>query len=165
MSNRKSIDLGFLGRMGILMIMILATGCQERDIFPETLSGCTLIKTYRDKLARETVDNLHDQPISPDINHIAYYDGNDEKITIYVATFPDEEKAHKAYDNMIVKITPFNSIFTGGKYSRVKGKEVYHLNGLVDEHYLFVKKNQVFWLAVKSDHPDQIIGEYVSYIF
>jgi hypothetical protein len=43
--------------------------------------------------------------------------------------------------------------------------EVYRLNGLVDDHFLFVKKNQVFWLAIQTDFHEKVIKEYIGYIF
>jgi len=154
-----------LGWPIIAIIMVVGITCQQRNIFPDTLLDYTLNQIYSDNLARETVDKLHLQPISPDINHIAYYQGDSGNITIYVATFPDHKQARMAYEKMIVKITPFNTIFSGGLYTRIQGKEVYRLDGGIDDHFLFVKEKQVFWLAVQASTPDIVVKEYIEYIF
>jgi hypothetical protein len=147
------------------MFMLTIAGCSpSEDYLPETLGEQTLNRRISGEEAKEFVDNLHFQKVAAERNEIGFYDGKRGPTTIYITYYGSSGKAEADYKKMTEKISPENSIFIGGDYMDVEGKQVYRCFGMGQTHFVFFHQKQLFWISVNTVIGTDVLTAYLNYI-
>ena len=92
------------------------------------------------------------------------YEGTAGKAVIYVTEYVSGEAAVNDFYKMTKKISPGNSIFIGGEYIRLEGREMYRCFGMGQSHYVFADKKTLLWVSAELQVGDVFIKDYVSYL-
>jgi hypothetical protein len=147
------------------MFILTAAGCSpSKDYLPETLGDQTLSKRITGEEAKEFVDNLHFQKVAAERNEIGFYEGERGPATIYITYYGSSDNAEADYQKMTEKISPENSVFIGGEYLDIEGKQVYRCFGMGQTHFVFAHQKELFWISVNTVIGKDVLTAYLDYI-
>jgi hypothetical protein len=65
---------------------------------------------------------------------------------------------------MTEKISPENSVFIGGEYLDIEGKQVYRCFGMGQTHFVFAHQKELFWISVNTVIGKDVLTAYLDYI-
>lgn len=149
----------------VLLFLIVAAGCSSRESFlPQEFYGLALQKKLAGKEAAEFVNNLHFHAVAAEKNEIGFYEGKRGPAVIYVSYYASKETAAAEEKRMTGKISPENSVFIGGEYLQVNGKEVYRCFGMGQTHFVFTHQKALFWVSVDTIKAKDILSAYLQYL-
>lgn len=135
-----------------------------RQYLPDEVSGLSLKQTIEGKEAEDYVNRLHFNKVASEKNRIGLYEGTRGKAVIYVTEYLSGEAAVNDYQKMTKKISPGNSIFIGGEYIKVAGREMYRCYGMGQSHYVFADDKTLLWVSAELQVGDGFVKDYVSYL-
>ncbi len=144
--------------------IIFSTCSFIKEPFPQQISHLTLKHKLEGDEAKEFVDKLHFNTVASENNQVAFYESVEGMAVIYISQYNDEERAQKNFTRMIQKISPKNSVFTGGEYIDFSKMKVYHLLGMRQSHYVFPYNNRLYWISADTSIAKRFVEDYISYI-
>ncbi len=136
----------------------------SKDPLPNEFYGLKRTNKLSGTGARDFVDQLHMRSVAAEKNEIGFYDGERGNAVIYVSYYKDPETATDEINKMTTKISPGNSMFSGGEIKSIIGNPVYEYFGMGQNHYLFQKYKKVVWVSADTSFADGFIKEYLKYI-
>jgi len=140
-------------------------GCSEqKDYFPEIIKEQKLTKKITGEEAKNFVDHLHTQKVAADKNEIGFYEGDRGTTTVYISYYNSSLEADEEGQKMTEKISPENSVFTGGQTIDVEGRQVYRCFGMGQTHFVFSHGKQLFWISVNTVIANDFLSDYLNYL-
>lgn len=156
--NKKII--GFI----IISLLFLQNCSDKVEYLPDSFFGLSLTEKLSGKDAAEFVNRLHFGNVAAKSNEIGFYESNIGRATIYVSFYANSEAAKQNLDLMIEKISPQNSVFTGGESFELNDTRVYRYSGMGQTHFIFFFDNALFWLSGEVRWAEKFLQEYLLYI-
>lgn len=156
--NKKFI--GFI----IISLLFLQNCSDKVEYLPDSFFGLSLTKTLSGKDAAEFVNRLHFGNVAAESNEIGFYKAAKGSAIIYVSYYQDSEQAKYNLDLMVEKISPENSVFTGGESFELNDTRVYRYLGMGQTHFIFFFDNALFWLSGEVRWAEKFLQEYLHFI-
>lgn len=148
----------------VILIFVLGSCSPKKEHLPENLYNLTLKQKMAGQKAKEFINRLHFQEVASTENEIGFYAGERGSAVIYITHYESSDKAKSEWSKMTQKISPENSVFIGGEYFRLKGKQVYRCFGMGQTHFVFSHKTSLFWLSVETLIGRASLAEYLDYL-
>ncbi|NIR49502.1 hypothetical protein GWO43_13465 [candidate division KSB1 bacterium] len=145
-------------------LLILYCSSEKTELLPQELSGLKLSRTMNGQEAKNFVNRLHFQEVAASKNEIGFYEEDKKSAIIYISHYETAEQAETEERKMTDKISPQNSVFVGGKYLDVNGKQVYRCFGMGQIHFVFSHKRQLFWISVDTLMGKEFLSAYLGYL-
>lgn len=124
---------------------------------PDTLADLPLLDQITGKQAAQDFSQLHGKQFPLTSGAVGIY-GN-RQATLWVAGTPLNFMAAEMIIAMRDKIAEGRSPFTATGEISDRGRIIYSLAGMGQEHYYFQSKNLIIWLAVDTDFADSALQQ------
>lgn len=149
----------------LITVLFLFFACStSEDLLPENFLGLELKQKLTGIEAKEFVDKLHFNEVTPENNSIGFYEGETGSAIIYITFYETEEIANSELIKMTGKISPKNSVFINSEYIKINDKEVYRCFGMGQSHYVFSNRKELFWVSVDTHFGKKFVEDYLSII-
>lgn len=124
-------------------------------LLPKSLAGLTLEDFYGGERAQKEIERLHGGKVTVKSGYVGYYRERDggRSATFWISQADNEEEALTLFTRMEEGIAKGSTPFSTPQKASVPGLEaltVYFLTGMGQDHYFWVKKNLVIWVALGS---------------
>lgn len=116
---------------------------------PQQLGDGQLVQLIDGERANEILNRMHDKEVTPATNLIGVYTSGNT--VVYLSVYRSRRDAQKAYTRMARSIEKGNPLFTDYRVTQLGGVEASFCYGQEQDHYFFVYKDRLYWLA--ADHP------------
>jgi len=127
---------------------------------PTEIGGLALSSQVTGTDAVKEFDMMHDQHFPLTSGSAGVY--RDKRAAVWIGGMPFQFLAAKLVDAMHDKIAKGNSPFTPVREFQDRGRVVYELEGMGQEHYYFQSKNLVIWLAVEPAVADSALTQILE---
>ncbi len=114
--------------------------------FPNKVDGYKLTKLLKGESAVREINKLHGKKIRVLNAAIAIYAKGEKTAVIWVSKALTKKEALVQTEAMITKMRK-GSPFSDFEVKKLGCLLVYHFKGLGKEHYLFYRKQDVFWIS------------------
>lgn len=148
--------------VSVIILLFFCTG--EENLLPENFHGYVLKQKLVGNEAARFVNRLHFQDVSTERNEIGFYEQGANSAVIYISHYRSSKQAQDDFEKMTRKISPDNSVFTGGAFLEVDGRRVYRCFGMGQTHFVFAHSRQLFWLSVETTTGKQFLSDYLEYL-
>ncbi|OGB60603.1 MAG: hypothetical protein A2Y94_03065 [Caldithrix sp. RBG_13_44_9] len=161
----KNKNFTFSSTILAFLVAVIYFRCsQEVTYIPSSFMSCRLEKKLTGIEARQWVDKIHGKVVTPPESEIGFYLGENGPITVYVSGYQTEELARKELLRMTEKISSQNSIFIGGEFVELDGKNIYRCFGMGQTHFVFTHHNKLIWLSVNTIQGKEMLRAYLDLI-
>ncbi|UCD43327.1 MAG: hypothetical protein JSV69_06980 [Chloroflexota bacterium] len=149
------ITLGFLYYQQVTTRISIAP-------LPKALASFSIKKNVLGRSALDELSWLHDQEFQLNKGAVGTY-GKGHEITLYVAGTPISFMAGRLLAAMHDKIARSETPFTPVAEREYKGRIVYELQGMGQQHFYFRSNGLVVWLAVDKPHAEQALRQVLEF--
>ncbi len=135
-------------------------------ILPKSLAGFTLEDFYSGERAQKEIERLHGGKVTVKSGYVGYYRDSDGRrsATFWISQVDNEEEAIALLAQMKEGIARGGTPFSSPEKASIPGLEalmVYFVSGMGQDHYFWVKKNMVIWVAL-SGFVDEFRLEFIK---
>lgn len=149
----------------ILVIFFFIVGCSsQKEYVPQSIFGLSLVQKLEGESAASFVDRLHYSEVAAEKNEIGFYKADHGEAIIYVSYYKNEDEAELNLKLMVEKISPENSVFTGGESFEMNDTKIYRYLGMGQTHFVFVNKKALLWLSAENSWAEKFLSEYLSFL-
>ena len=141
-----------------LIFIIFSLGCSSSPDLstPEKIGAKDRTRLITGRQAAQVINKMHRSSVTGDANIIAEY-GRDKKDFLYITHYADQQKAQKAFDLMIEKMTtaknsPFFHLKPLGRYQN----KAYITLGMGAVHYIYLSGTYLLWLQTFQSFGDEL---------
>ncbi|MCW5895906.1 MAG: hypothetical protein KIT50_09910 [Bacteroidetes bacterium] len=127
---------------------------------PQHLADAQLMQMIDGERANEILNRMHDKEVTPSTNLIGVYSSGNT--VIYLSVYRSRSDARKAYTKMARSIEKGNPLFTDYRVTRLGNLEASFCFGQEQDHYFFVSRNYLYWLAADSPVAEKMASSLVE---
>lgn len=152
--------------IAVFIVPLLLGSCSgDGGYLPGVISGLTLKKAVTGAEAAKEVNKIHYNPVAGEKeNEIGFYEGSENRATIYITYYKTEEEAQSDFGKMTQKISPQNSVFISPSFFDFQGYNIYRCFGMGQSHFVFVHKKALLWISADTVHGKEFLKEYLQII-
>ena len=159
------MKINFILKYSVFVFSLSLLSCTgDKDLTPEQFSGMTLKQKLTGDEAKEFVNTLHFNPVTDANNEVGFYESPVGKAIIYFTYYQSNTEAENNFLKMTNKISPENSVFFNSSFIAHNEVNIYRTYGLGQVHYVFTKRNILFWLSADLNLGERILKNYIDYI-
>lgn len=149
----------------ILFIILLFSGCETKiEYLPQSIYQLSLNQKYSGEEAERFVNRLHFGNVAAESNEIGMYAGAKGQAIIYVSYYKRSEDADSNLMKMVQKISPQNSVFTGGESFELENVRVYRYSGMGQTHFVFAYEDVLVWISADPPWAESFLQVYLQSI-
>jgi hypothetical protein len=115
---------------------------------PPSILHLALTEETKGEAARQLINSMHGNSITPEDNVIGTYVSPDGSGTLYLSMYGTEEEATAACNTMEHAIANDNPVFTHFRKINAGGQQYSMCLGNAKAHYFFVHKTNLYWWSV-----------------
>lgn len=145
-------------------IIMLQSCSNSVQPLPDEVHNIPLAKKITGEEAATLVNQIHLQPVTDTKNEIGYYESENGDAVIYITYCTDNNEAADFEKRMTEKISPANSVFIRGEYTRLFGKDVYRCYGMGKTHFVFRSDCKLYWISAETMWAKKFLEEYLNHI-
>jgi hypothetical protein len=149
----------------ILPFLLIQINCSNKqDTLPDKILDLELTRKMTGEAAKESINQLHFQPVTETENEIGFYKGNIGKGIIYVTHYQNSDDPKSDYEKMTKKISPENSVFFNPSFFKHDGKTIYQCFGMGMTHFVFYHNTNLFWISIDTHIAREFLSNYLNYL-
>lgn len=149
----------------ILILLFFFIGCSsQKEYVPQSIFGLSLVQKLEGESAASFVDRLHYNEVAAEKNEIGFYKADHGEAIIYVSYYKNVKDAELNLKLMVEKISPENSVFTGGESFEMNDTKIYRYLGMGQTHFVFANKKALLWLSAEINWGEKFLNEYLSFL-
>jgi hypothetical protein len=160
MTKTRWISVVVVG-IGVAAVVLFLFSRPTGNRLPQKIGELALVHQVEGDRADEILNRLHDKEVTPSKNMIGLYAGGPAGAVVYLSIYGLRSDALRAYEKMARRIENGNPIFSGYRSVRIGDTDASFCVGQGQDHYFFVSKDMLYWLAVDTTIADKVAGEFI----
>ncbi len=147
----------------VLAGIFFVIGCDsKKEYLPQSIHQLSLNEKYSGKDAERFVNRLHFGNVAAASNEIGMYSGVKGRAIIYVSYYDQQEEADSNLIKMVQKISPQNSVFSGGESFKLEDVKVYRYSGMGQTHFVFAHGYALIWISADPPWAESFLQVYLQ---
>ncbi len=162
MNKRTRLLLFFAFVIIIIVASVVTIQETNRPTFPESFGLLTIEHRLGKQEAADLINRLHGKGIAPEHNEVVFYSSQSGTATLYLSVYSKPNDARNAEERMAQLIRNGNPVF--GEYNKFiqNGLVVHRCFGLQQEHFFFLSKNLLYWIAIDPPIARQSLDAFLE---
>lgn len=149
-----------------IVVGLLLAGCNQPQSIPPfdlDLEGLEQVRLVTGDEAINAINRLHGMPIDVVRGFIAYYEGLDDKATIWLSEATSENLAKRQIEVMIDRMKKSRrSPFSHYRLLDANGVSIIGFDGMGQVHYVFRENRWVYWISADAGRIDKILDHVMK---
>jgi hypothetical protein len=147
-------------------LLLLAGACSDRSgNLPGSLGGMELGLVAGGQEARAVLERMHGVPLPGAEHLIAGYGGPADGATLYLSTYPDEERASADLRRMAARLAAGTPVFSPLEAERMGPGVRFRTEGLGFRHLFYRQGRVLLWLQAPPDHAGAAEADLQAFDF